>query len=163
MKWQIIKDYPNYIVSDQGIVKNIKSNRILKFRFKFGNYLGVVLYKNGKPKDFFIHTLVLEAFKGKRPNGKQANHKNCDKTNNWVNNLEWLTPKENIIHAHKNGLMSAKGEDNSAAKLKQQDVESIKILYANSHFSYRDIANLYNVGKTTIAYIIQRKSWCHVT
>jgi hypothetical protein len=68
-------------------------------------YVYVCLYKNGKCTRKFIHRLVLEAFMPNPENKPFCNHKDCNTTNNHIDNLEWCTNKENIIHAYKNGLI----------------------------------------------------------
>ena len=69
-------------------------------------YHCVALVMNGKSKVYRIHRLVAEAFIGKAPTSiHQINHKDGNKSNNNVDNLEWVTPKENTQHAIKTGLM----------------------------------------------------------
>jgi hypothetical protein len=58
-------------------------------------YLSVMLYKNGKPKNYKIHRLVAQAFLSNPEGLPEVNHKDEDKTNNHVNNLEWCTHKYN--------------------------------------------------------------------
>ena len=96
--WKDIKDYEgHYQVSDKGRVKSVKfgKERILSIRrFKFG-YLLVTLWKNHKMKTFTIHRLVAQAFLTNLQNLPQINHKNEDKTDNKVDNLEWCDVKYN--------------------------------------------------------------------
>lgn len=63
-------------------------------------YLSVHLYKNGNEKRFYVHRLVAEAFVPNPNDWPEVNHKDGDKTNNCVNNLEWCTRKYNSKHAH---------------------------------------------------------------
>lgn len=67
-------------------------------------YYFVRLYKNGRPKPFFVHRLVADAFIPNNNNLTQVNHKDGNKKNNNVSNLEWCTPSENSKHAFKIGL-----------------------------------------------------------
>lgn len=99
-----IKDYENYEVTTTGDVINTKTGRVLKpFKCKKG-YLQVSLYKNGKKKHFLIHRLVAEAFIPNHNSLPCVNHKDEDKTNNYVGtiennytdgNLEWCTAEYN--------------------------------------------------------------------
>src|SRR3990167_1749868 len=103
--WKDVVGYEGlYSVSSFGCVKSHtcwagqKDNFILKARV-CRRYFRVTLYKNKISKSCFVHKLVAEAFIGDRPNGKQINHKDCDKLNNNVTNLEYVTPSENCLHA----------------------------------------------------------------
>lgn len=100
-----ILDYPNYQITQEGIVFNKHSGLELKqaLNCKTG-YLQVSLWKNNTGKHHHIHRLVAIHFLEK-PLGKyQVNHKNGIKTDNRVDNLEWVTKSENAIHAIKTGL-----------------------------------------------------------
>ena len=68
-------------------------------RVKGDRYLSIALAKDNKPKTAYIHHLVAEAFLGPRPDGAEVNHKDCDKTNNALANLEYVSRGENIAHA----------------------------------------------------------------
>lgn len=94
--WNDVPGYEGlYEVSDLGRVKNIKTGRILRpAKDKYG-YLYVGLYKNGIPKKGKIHRLVAFAFIPNPTNLPQINHRDEDKTNNAVNNLEWCDAKYN--------------------------------------------------------------------
>lgn len=112
-EWKDIKDYEGlYQVSNLG---NIKSNSYIdasghKRNSKNINpnidrngYYRVGLTKNNKRKYFQIHRLVSQAFIDNPDNKPQVNHKDSDKSNNCVTNLEWVTSSENNIHAYKFG------------------------------------------------------------
>lgn len=100
MEWKDIRDYEGiYQVSDDGQVRRINnnSNRILKN--KDGVYLNVSLCKDGKKKSHNVHRLVADAFLLRPVGTSEVNHKDGNKHNNKVENLEWVTQKENLIHA----------------------------------------------------------------
>ncbi len=102
--WKKIKNYENYSISSEGKVKNLTTGKILKPDCIKG-YTRYRLCKNGKAKGFFGHRLVAEAFIANNKGSTQINHKDGDKGNNNVDNLEWATPKENIAHAVINNLI----------------------------------------------------------
>ena len=105
--WLDIKNYEGlYQVSDFGRVKSLKSNKekILKPFARPNGYLGVTLSKKGKSITKSIHRIVAETFISNQNKLLQVNHKDGNKQNNNVNNLEWCTAQENIKHSWKNGL-----------------------------------------------------------
>ena len=99
--WKTIKDYPNYQISNLGRVKSLGNNKtrkekILKSYKNNKGYLKVDLYKEGVIKKYYIHRLVASAFLDNPNNLPQVNHKDEDKTNNCVDNLEFCTSQYNI-------------------------------------------------------------------
>ena len=110
--WEDIADYEGlYQVSSLGRVKslgNYKSSKekILKLRSDRKGYLRVDLCKEGKRKTYTVHRLVAQAFIPNLENKLEVNHKDEDKTNNKVENLEWVTRKENINHGTRNERMA---------------------------------------------------------
>lgn len=97
--WCPINGYEGiYEVSDQGRVKSLKfgKERILKTDKVVGGYLQVTLCKNGELKKYRVHRLVAKTFIPNPDNLPQVNHKDENKTNNSVHNLEWCTNKYNV-------------------------------------------------------------------
>ena len=97
--WKSINEYPNYMVSNMGNVKSLNYRRtgrekILKPKIEKSGYQRVGLWKNGG-KWYQVHRLVYEAFVGDIPKGMQVNHINEIKSDNRLENLNLMTPKEN--------------------------------------------------------------------
>ena len=103
-EWKDIVGYEGlYQVSNLGRIKNIKKNTIKSQRNTFKGYLQVGL-SNKKDKTYRVHRLVAQAFIPNPENKPEVNHIDGDKKNDNVENLEWVTGKENIDHAIKTGV-----------------------------------------------------------
>lgn len=102
--WSTIKQFPKYDVSDTGRVKNSDTGKILKPGTNAKGYYIVSLYRDGKPHTKKVHRLVAEAFNNIEHKGLEVNHKDGNKSNNSIDNLEWCTGSENILHAYASGL-----------------------------------------------------------
>lgn len=89
----------NYSISPNGIVVNKITKRELKQDLSTG-YASVVLSNKGHKRKFLVHRLVAELFIRNIENKPCVNHKDGNKTNNDVSNLEWVTYSENEIHSH---------------------------------------------------------------
>ena len=106
--WKDIVGYEGlYQISNLGNVKSLNYRRTGKERIlNPGNngcgYLFVILCNNGKRKHFKIHRLVANAFLENPDNKSDVNHKDEDKTNNNVDNLEWMTRQENNNYGTRN-------------------------------------------------------------
>lgn len=109
--WKDVKGYENkYQVSNLGNVRSLNYHREghiqnLKLKQDKGGYVTVGLCKNSVVKWKKVHRLVCKSFIPNPNNKSQVNHKDGDKTNNHVNNLEWSTASENTQHAFDNALI----------------------------------------------------------
>lgn len=160
-----IKNWENYTIDEFGNVKNSKTNKYLKGALNNKGYLRVELHKNKKLKKFFVHRLVAEYFIENPLNKKQVNHKDGNKQNNRVDNLEWVTNQENRNHALKHKLTkNLCGEDAPWSKLTKKDVLYIRQLYNNdkTNFNTKELSKKYNVSYTQILMVAKRKSWKNV-
>lgn len=172
-EWKSIKNFKGrYEVSSLGRVRssgysyktrnahgeylNHKPGVVLRPQ-KDKGYLKVCLYDNGKPLQKRVHRLVAEAFLGTDSVRKQVNHKNGNKHDNRVENLEWCTPAENVTHALESGLIPTKRVYRSR-KLSYDDVVCIKRMKREG-FVGREIANKYNIALNYVYDITGGRVW----
>lgn len=107
--WKDIKGLEGlYAVNKFGEVKNIKTEKIIKGDVNSAGYRRVKLSNNGKTKRFFVHKIVAQTFLIQKEPDLIVNHKDGNKMNNNVENLEFISRTENNIHANKIGLTKSK-------------------------------------------------------
>lgn len=106
MKWLPIKDYEYlYEISELGHVRSIRKGHLLSIKpNKQVKYLQVNLWKNNKGKNFYIHRLLAQAFIPNSLGLPEVNHKDGNRQNNSLDNLEWVDRKGNALHAIETGL-----------------------------------------------------------
>lgn len=98
-EWREVKEYTNYEVNQFGGIRHKKRKKFLKPRSNNGGYQYVNFKINGKNTNFAVHRIVANAFIP-NPNGyTEINHKDYDKTNNCIDNLEWVLSSYNKQHA----------------------------------------------------------------
>ena len=160
-KLKAIEGFENYSVSTDGEVINTVTNKKLRLSLKKCGYLQVGL-SNKKVKAWFIvHRLVAKAFIDNPDNKEFVNHIDGDKTNNNVNNLEWVTHQENMNHAKNHNLIK-RGNENPRSKLNDELVEEIcKML----EYGLRniDISRTLNVPSCQISMIRAGTCWQHIS
>lgn len=142
----------DYEITRDGKVINKHSGHALIGQPNGKGYLRVSI--GGKL--MFIHRLVAEKYIPNPEEKEQVNHKDGNKLNNNVDNLEWVTNQENRNHAIKNGLHFS-GEKCPWTKLSQKDVEEIRSLEGIK--TIQQLAEMYEVSESNIRAIQQYKSW----
>jgi hypothetical protein len=172
-EWREIPGFALYAVSRDGLVQRTvggsgaQKGLVLKKQSQKGGYVRAYLCKTGRTQDDpisprMIHRLVWEAFVGPIPAGMQINHINGIKTDNRLENLEVVTPKENIWHGIRTGLIKRRGVDNPRAKLSEQDVWDVLRMLASGLYPTA-ISRKYGVAATTIRYIQTGQNWSWLT
>ena len=151
--WKDIQGYEGlYQVSNLGTVKSCyfrKSEKILKPRKNHYGYLRFNLYKNGKSKTISAHKLVAVTFIPNPENKPQVDHINAVKTDNTIENLRWVSAKENI----RNPLNMAHLRDKynpKAHKVKNTDTNEI-------FYTVKEASIKYNVSYSSIIQAIKKK------
>ncbi|WP_053032139.1 NUMOD4 domain-containing protein [Staphylococcus haemolyticus] len=170
--WKDIKGYEGlYQVSNLGNIKSIdrsikRSTSLMKLKNKpISQYVGnrgypmVSLCINGKCKRYLVHRIVAIAFLPNPLNKAYVNHIDGNKQNSNLENLEWSTPTENSIHAHKHGLANvARGERQHSSKL---TVDRVKYIRESSK-TVRELSIMFNVSKQSIRDVKMKRSWKHI-
>jgi hypothetical protein len=148
-----------YFINEAGEIE--RGGKKLKPSIRNG-YFGVNLYINKKRISKSIHRIVAETFIPNPDNKPQVNHINGIKTDNRIQNLEWVTPSENITHSFRNGLQKpSKGENHGRCKLNKEDIKYIRQNYIPYHkqFGTKGLSKKYNVCPQQIHRIIKRERW----
>lgn len=162
--YKLVQDdrFPNiYEVSNKGNVKLLRSNKITKGSINNYGYKFITGKFNKYRTTLLVHRLVANAFIPNPNNLPYINHKDGNKENNNVENLEWCTHSENMKHAVKIGLVTnctKKGEQHNASKLTNRQVLSIREDYKNKVGSMRYLANKYKCSVGSISDIINNKT-----
>lgn len=156
----IIKHNINYGITKEGKVFSFNKNKFLSLGIKSNGYVICWLWSKNKVKVHHVHRLVCEHFLGDIRN-KDINHKDGNKLNNNIDNLEIVTHKENMEHASKNNLM-AKGSRCNRSSLTEKDIKVIRNSYIPYKVTYKMLGDKYGLCYQTIYDIIIRKTWKHV-
>ena len=145
-QWKPIEGYEGYQISNFGRVKSFKRHQrgeILKPSLGKIGYLYINLRKNNETKHFYIHRLVAQAFVPNSFNKPCINHLNGIKTDNRIENLEWVTYGQNLTHAYDKGLRKS--------KLTSEQV--IYIRENHNGLKQNELAELFHVDISLIAAI----------
>jgi len=137
---QPIKNYENYLITENGLVFNTKLNKYLKIQTNRYGYKVVQLYKNGIPKKFSIHRLIAIQYIKNPYNKLEVNHINGIKSDNRLENLEWVTKSENGLHSYKMGLSNISELNKKMVRAKVTKV----VLDTENGIFYDSLINLCN-------------------
>lgn len=168
-KWRDVVGYEGiYKVSNKGVVRSLdrkilrsdgvevfKKGQILATKINDRGYVEVKLSKDGYGVYKKVHRLVSEAFIENPLNKEEVNHIDCDKTNNNVTNLEWVTHSENQVHAHREGLYKREGSNNSQSILTEEMVSDIRCKKEKGH----KLNNIYEEYKNIIGIACFKSVW----
>ncbi|WP_287257700.1 NUMOD4 domain-containing protein [Mesorhizobium sp.] len=150
IQWMPVNGYKGYEISNIGSVRNARTGREIKqFATKSG-YLVVTLSGGGGTKNHKVHRLVAAAFIRPPKKGEEGNHLDLDKKNNNVENLEWVTSRENSCHYV--AAMRAAG----VSLERRKEASAIREYRVQTGASHRQIAAIFRVPKSTVANILAR-------
>lgn len=186
--WKDVPGFPGYKASNHGRLmtfnwKNTGRVAIMKPAVS-GGYCKTMCVKDGKNTPVKIHRLVAMTFIPNSENKPEVNHKDGDKTNNRIENLEWCTRRENFDHAVANGLQPGlfrvgyrnmwnelcesgerdrlKGSRIGTSKLTEQQVKEIRAKHKPRIYTRQMLADEYGVKETCIKDVLCRRSWKHI-
>ena len=168
-EWRQIENYEGrYEISNAGRVKRVMggvgavAGRILSpWKDRLG-YYAVSLYKNNGGTFKLVHRLVAMAFIGPVPTGMEVNHIDCDASNNSIENLEYVTHAENVLHAYRIGLIDSKGDKSRNRILTEADIPQIRRMANEGKLTLKEIGDIYGVCKSTIYKIKRGINWASV-
>lgn len=146
------------VMRSNGCPQTIDQRTLSQITDKYG-YLTVRLWKNKKCTNRKVHQVVAQAFIPNPESKRQINHKDGDKTNNTVSNLEWSTPAENTSHAYRTGLACMSGESNHQSKLSELAARIVLKLSDMGSMSHREIGNAFGVSQSLISGIASGNYW----
>lgn len=162
--WKDIEGYEGlYKISNYGNVKSYKiykEGRLMKPMKDKDGYLQIgIRDKNGNRKFYRIHRLVAQAFIPNPENYSEINHKDCDPSNNAVDNLEWCTIEYNSKYRFSHGRACHKGEKGARATLTNQQASEIREKWNTGQYKRKDLAIIYNVTVKVIDSIINNRNY----
>ena len=175
--WKDVIGYEGYYqVSSLGRIKSVERlvlykedysgpaykrvrERMLKLTEHQSGHLYVNLCKNSIVTRFFVHTLVLTAFVGKRPKGLECRHyPDRDPGNNKIQNLQWSDHFTNLSDREEQGT-ALLGSKSPMSKLTEDQATEIRKRYAAGGISQQSLGNEYGVGQATLSVLINKKTW----
>jgi hypothetical protein len=157
-----VQSLPRVIYEHNGKPRRIKGRIVTPKRT--GKYLGVHLFKNAQGKRHYLHRLVAEAFIPNPENKPCVNHKDFDRDNNRVENLEWVTHEENTLHsaaADRLGAVTPKrGSECHSARFNDETVAQIRREWRRGQTA--EFARRYGVTWRAMDMLIRGRTWRHI-
>lgn len=170
-----LEEFPDYAINKQGQVlsfKKYKDGYPLKNKAAWnkGWYIVYSLREGNQTHERLAHRLVMQTFKPvENMENLEVNHKDGDKSNCDINNLEWCTHQENMQHAYEYGLLqndwkqyNTKGENSPTAKFTKEEVLWIRHLRNQVGLTTIKLAELFDTSPSHISGIATYKCWRHV-
>lgn len=168
--WRTVAGYEGlYEVSRFGEVRSlprqtpqagIRGGKVLKQITNNYGYPVVNLCREGHPKMFLVHRLVLEAFAGPCPDGQEALHGQEGRADASLSNLRWGTHAQNLGLDRQRDGTTGRGEHCGLAKLTWEQVRQIRERVANGERQV-EVARDYDIHPSNVSYIVSRKSWAY--
>jgi hypothetical protein len=148
-------------VSNWGRIRTLNTGFIRKLSLLPSGYLALVYHispTDRRTRTLYAQRAVALTFIPNPHNFPEVNHKDGNKQNNHVDNLEWCDRKRNVAHAFANGLV-AFGEARLSSKLSLSKVRQVREAYSASNHSYTDLAKRFKVTPSVIGDIVKNRTW----
>ena len=159
-EWKDIPNLKGYQASNIGNIRSLNYNKkgIIKnlSQYSLGGYLAVKITIDGKGRRYLAHRLIISAFKGE--NKKEVNHIDGDKHNNNIDNLEYCTRSENVLHAYSNGFKKA---PSGANHIKAKPINQLKNGEIIKRFQYLSEVDKYGFSHSEVCLCCQGKRKTH--
>jgi hypothetical protein len=158
-EWMPVIGWPEYEVSNLGRVRRASTGAVRK-PCNIAGYQALRITARGKSATILVHREVARRFvKRPRKRGLQVNHKDCDRWNPRADNLEWVTPSQNIKHGYQFGRISAAGARNGNSLLTDEGVLAIR---GAAKVEYRELAQQLGISLATVRDVAAYRTWKHI-
>lgn len=147
--------YPKYKFCSSGVIYSHYGKKMNPAKDHKGYLRTMLVDCNGVSKTIKVHRVIAMLFIPNPENKPQVNHINGIKHDNRIENLEWVTAKENAIHAVQNGLCKY-------TRLNKEKVIEIRKLYSEGVYNQREIGEKYGVDRRHVSDIVNFKRWNHI-
>ena len=168
--WYPIPCIPGYEISSHLVVRSVRPHprwpnvpfRFVKVQIDDRGYRKLVVTREGKCLNFYLHHIVAELAHGVKPEGKIVRHLDDDKSNNWTSNLAYGTHSDNMADSKRNGrYRPARGERQRKARLTETQVRAARQL-AKMGIPNRLIAYAVGISAKNIVAILDGRQWAHI-
>lgn len=127
-------------------------------------YLHACLCRPGQQSQYLAHRLVAAAFIGQCPPGHTVNHRDGDKQNNHISNLEYMTPSQQMRHARAVcGYVSVRGKQHPSTTLSDGKVMLLREMYRSGVYTQQDLDAIFGISQTAVGRILDRTNWKHIS
>lgn len=160
--YKLISNTKFYVINSLGNIINLKTGKKLNPYISRSGYFRIRLQVGLKAhKNYTIHRIIASLFIDNPLNKPQVNHIDGNRLNNNIDNLEWVTGSENMLHSTR--ILSKRiGSQIEWSKLSELDVQNI-CMDSLKEYSLKKLANKYNVSKSNISSILNGKTWISIT
>lgn len=146
----------DYLLSSSGHIYSTKSNKFMTFSITGAGYLAFRRLYQGKSKSHYVHRLVAKYFLPIFDSSLDVNHKDGDKYNNHISNLEMVTKSENTQHGYDNNLLHSRDKHYNA-KVTEDEARAIK--YGFPGLTHRQVGEIFGLTMVGASKIRTNRTW----